>query len=252
MNAWKRGDQVCALLQGGGYAEYAVAPAPQVLPVPDRVDTVDAAGIPETFFTVWTNVFERGGLAAGETLLVHGGASGIGTTAIQLGRAFGARVFATAGTPAKCAACERLGADRAIDYRTEDFVAVVRDLTRGQGVDVILDMVAGPYLPRDLEALAVDGRVVLIAALGGSKAEIPVGTVMRRRLTITGSTLRPRSIEEKAAIARGLEARVWPLLAEGRVRPVIHATFPLAAAADAHRLLERDEHVGKIVLTVRG
>lgn len=247
---WRVEDLVCALVSGGGYAEYCVAPAPQCLPVPAALDTIAAAGIPETFFTVWTNVFERGRLAAGETLLVHGGASGIGTTAIQLARAFGARVFATAGTSEKCRACERLGADRAINYRTEDFVEATRALTDGRGVDVILDMVGGDYIARNLEILATNGRLVQIAFLKGPKVEIDFTPVLQRRLTITGSTLRPRSVEEKGAIARALRARVWPLLDSGTVQPVIHATFPLARAAEAHRMMEADTHIGKIILTV--
>jgi putative PIG3 family NAD(P)H quinone oxidoreductase len=211
---------------------------------------VEAAALPETFFTVWTNVFERGRLAAGETFLVHGGTSGIGTTAIQLARAFGARVFATAGGPEKCAAAAALGAERAIDHRSEDFVAVVLEATQGRGVDLVLDMVGGDYLPRNLEALAVDGRHVSIAFLRGAAATLNLQRVMVRRLTLTGSTLRPRTVAEKGAIARALEAKVWPLIEAGRVRPVIHATFPLARAADAHRLMEAGTHIGKIVLTV--
>jgi len=244
------GERVMALVAGGGYAEYCVAPAPQCLPVPARLDLVAAAAIPETFFTVWTNVFERGRLARGESLLVHGGASGIGTTAIQLGRAFGARVFATAGTPAKCAACERLGALRAIDHTRQDFVAAARELTGGRGVDVILDMVAGDYIERDLAALAPDGRLVLIAFLHGGRAEVDFMPVLRKRLTITGSGLRPRSVAEKGAIAKALREQVWPLLESGAVAPLVHATFPLADAAGAHRLMESNTHVGKIVLTV--
>jgi putative PIG3 family NAD(P)H quinone oxidoreductase len=248
---WHVGDRVCALVAGGGYAEYCVAPAAQCLPVPRGLDLVAAAGIPETFFTVWTNVFERGRLTRGETLLVHGGASGIGTTAIQLGRAFGARVFTTAGSPEKCAACERLGAERAIDYRAEDFVRVVKDLTGGRGVDVVLDMVGADYAPRNLEVLALDGRLVQIAFLHGPTVTINLTPVLQRRLTITGSTLRPRSVAEKAAIARALHAHVWPLLESGAVRPIVHATFPLADAADAHRLMEAGTHIGKIVLVTK-
>jgi len=248
---WQEGDAVCALVAGGGYAEYCAAPAPQCLPVPKGLDFVQAAALPETVFTVWTNVFERGRLAAGETLLVHGGASGIGTTAIQMARARGVRVFATAGTREKCAACEKLGAERAIDYAREDFVAVVAEMTAGRGVDVILDMVGGDYLPRNLASLATDGRLVQIAFLKGPRAEIDLMTVMHRRLTLTGSTLRPRSIEEKGQIARAVRENVWPLIEKGDVRPVLHATFPLAAAAEAHRALEAGTHVGKIVLIVR-
>jgi putative PIG3 family NAD(P)H quinone oxidoreductase len=248
--AFRRGDAVTALLAGGGYAEYAAVPAPQCLPVPRGLDMIRAAAIPETFFTVWTNVFERGRLRPGETLLVHGGASGIGTAAIQIARALGARVFATAGTADKCRACERLGAARAIDYREEDFVAVVKDLTGGRGVDVILDMVGGDYVPRNIESLAEDGRLVQIALLRGATAAIDLRPVMQRRLTITGSTLRPRTVAQKGALAAALQEHVWPLLEQGTVAPVIHATFPLERAADAHRALEEGRHVGKIVLIV--
>jgi NADPH2:quinone reductase len=247
---WRAGESVCALVAGGGYAEYCVAPAAQCLPVPSGLTLVEAAAMPETFFTVWTNVFERGRLQAGESLLVHGGSSGIGTTAIMLGHAFGATVFATAGSAEKCAACERIGATRAINYRTEDFLEVVRDATRGRGVDVILDMVGGDYVVRNLEALAVEGRLVQIAFLRGARAEINLTPLMQRRLTFTGSTLRPRTEEQKGAIARALLEHVWPKLQAGAFRPVIHATFPLAEAAKAHAELERGEHVGKIVLTV--
>ena len=247
---WKEGDPVCALVAGGGYAEYCAAPVPQCLPVPKGLDLVEAAALPEAVFTVWTNVFERGRLSAGETLLVHGGASGIGTTAIQMARARGVRVLATAGTPDKCAACVRLGAERAIDYRREDFAAVVRERTAGRGVDVILDMVGGDYLPRNLASLAADGRLVQIAFLKGSRAEIDLAPVLHRRLTLTGSTLRARSIEEKGRLARAAYENVWPLIEKGEVRPVLHATFALAAAAEAHRALEAGAHIGKIVLTV--
>ncbi len=244
----QNGDSVCALVAGGGYAEYCVAPAPQCLPLPATLTPVEAAAVPETYFTVWTNVFERGRLQRGETLLVHGGSSGIGTTAIQLGRAFGARVFATAGSPEKCRACERLGAERAIDYRTEDFVAVVKQATGGRGADLILDMVGGDYLARDVEALALEGRIVLIALQRAAKAELNLLPLLQRRLWITGSTLRPRSVEEKGAIARALRDQVWPLLEAGRCKPVIDSTFPLAQAALAHRRIDSGEHVGKIVL----
>jgi putative PIG3 family NAD(P)H quinone oxidoreductase len=244
------GDRVMALVSGGGYAEFAAVPLPQCLPIPDGLTMVEAAAMPETFFTVWTNVFERGRLASGEVLLVHGGSSGIGTTAIQLARARGARVLVTAGSADKCAACERLGAERAINYKTEDFVALTRAVTNGRGADVILDMVGGPYVARNLDALAIEGRLVQIALMAGATAEINLGTLMRRRLTLTGSTLRPRSVAEKGAIARALETHVWPLVARGDVRPVIHATMPLADAAAAHQLLEEGHHVGKIVLTV--
>jgi len=245
---WREGDAVCALVAGGGYAEYCIAPAVQCLPVPAGLSLLEAAAVPETFFTVWTNVFERGRLQAAESLLVHGGSSGIGTTAIQLARAFGARVFTTAGSAAKCEACVALGAEIAVDYRAHDFVAVLQEATAGRGVDVILDMVGGDYVARNLALLAVEGRLVQIAFLKASVAEIDLMAVMRRRLTITGSTLRPRTPAEKGAIAAALEARVWPLLSAGTVRPVIHATFPLARAADAHRLMESSAHIGKIVL----
>lgn len=247
---WKRGDRVCALLAGGGYADHAVAPAPQCLPVPDRLDMVAAAAIPETYLTVWTNLFERGHLSAGETVLIHGGSSGIGTTAIQLARAIGARVFATAGSAGKCAACERLGAERCINYKDEDFVAVVRDLTRGAGVNVILDMVGADYFARNIESLAVEGRLVEIATLQGTRTELNLQTIMQRRLTVTGSTLRIRSVEQKGAIARALRRHVWPLLEAGTVAPVVHATFPLRDAAAAHRVMESGAHVGKLVLVV--
>ena len=245
---WQVGDGVTALVAGGGYAEYCVAPAPQCLPVPRGHDMVRAAALPETFFTVWTNVFERGRLQPGESLLVHGGSSGIGTTAIQLGRAFGSRVFATAGSPEKCAACVKLGADQAIDYRREDFVAAIQAATGGKGVDVILDMVGGDYISRNLACLAVEGRLVQIAFLSGSKQEIDILPLMMKRLTLTGSTLRPRTVAQKGAIAAALKTRVWPLLEAGTVAPVIHATFPLAQAAEAHRLMESSAHIGKIVL----
>jgi len=248
VNDFRVGDAVCALVAGGGYAEYCVAPVPQCLPVPRGIDLVAAAGIPETFFTVWTNLFERGRLKTGESMLVHGGASGIGTTAIQLARARGARVFATAGTPEKCAACERLGAARAINYREADFVAVVRELTGGRGVDVVLDMVGGEYFARNIDVLAMEGRLVEIATLHGVKAELNIQTIMVRRLTITGSTLRARSVEEKGAVAAAVREHVWPLLESGTVKPIVHATFPLRDAAEAHRVMEADTHIGKLVL----
>jgi putative PIG3 family NAD(P)H quinone oxidoreductase len=248
VTGWRAGDEACALLAGGGYAEYAVAPAPQCLPVPRGLSLGQAAALPETYFTVWTNVFERGLLARGESLLVHGGASGIGTTAIQMARAFDARVFATAGTPEKCAACVRLGAERAIDYRREDFVPLVREATGGTGVDVILDMVGGDYTPRNLEALAVEGRLVQIAFLRGPRTELSLLPVLQKRLTITGSSLRPRTVEQKGAIARALLEKVWPHLEAGSLAPVIHATFPLSEAAEAHRLMEAGAHIGKLVL----
>jgi len=250
VETWKVGDAVCALLAGGGYAEYAAAPAPQCLPVPAGLDAVSAAAMPETFFTVWSNVFDRGRLAAGETLLVHGGSSGIGTTAIQMAVALGATVLATAGSAEKCAACLRLGATRAVNYRTEDFVREVADATGGRGVDVVLDMVGGDYFPRNLETLAVEGRLVQIALLHGGKAELNLWRMMQRRLTLTGSTLRPRAIAEKGAIAAELGRVVWPLVERGRIAPVIHATFPLAGAAEAHRTMEAGHHIGKLVLTV--
>ena len=245
----KIGDAVCALVAGGGYAEYCVAPVPQCLPFPKGYDAVRAAALPETFFTVWTNVFDRGRLKAGETFLIHGGSSGIGTTAIQLAKAFGARVFTTAGGAEKCAACRRLGAEVAIDYRTEDFVEVASKATDGRGVDVILDMVGGDYILRNLKVLAPEGRLVQIAFLKGSTAEINLLPLMVKRQTLTGSTLRPRSVAEKGAIADALRKNVWPLLDAGTVAPIIHATFPLAKAADAHRLMESSAHIGKIVLT---
>ncbi|MCA1855030.1 NAD(P)H-quinone oxidoreductase [Massilia oculi] len=247
----EKGQLVCALVQGGGYAEYCTAPAEQCLPVPPGLSALEAASLPETFFTVWSNVFDRARLAPGESLLVQGGSSGIGVTAIQLAAALGHRVFATAGTDDKCRACEALGAERGINYRSEDFVQVVKELTGGKGVNVILDMVAGDYIPREIDCLADDGRIALIALLGGAKAEIDLGQVLRRRLSISGSTLRPRPVAFKAAIARSLRERVWPLFAEGRLKPVIHSSFPLAEAAAAHALMESSTHVGKIVLEVR-
>jgi putative PIG3 family NAD(P)H quinone oxidoreductase len=250
VDQWSVGDKLCALVSGGGYAEYCTVPAPQALRLPEGYDMVKAAALPETFFTVWTNVFERGRLTAGERFLVHGGSSGIGTTAIQLGAAFGARVFATAGNAEKCQACTDLGAERAINYRDEDFVDVVRELTAGEGVDLILDMVGGSYVPRNLQALRTEGRLVQIAFLEGSKADFDLMPLMLKRLTLTGSTLRPRTVEQKAEIAEALEAKVWPLLDQGRVRPVIDSTFPLKEAAAAHTRMESSAHVGKIMLTV--
>ena len=245
------GSRVCALVSGGGYAEYCAAPAPLCLPVPAGLDPVEAAALPETFFTVWTNVFDRARLAEGESLLVHGGSSGIGTTAIQLAKAFGATVYVTAGSKSKCDACLALGADSAIDYRGEDFVERIGALTGGRGVDVVLDMVAGDYLARNLKCLAVEGRLVIIAVQRGPKVEqLNVLPIMLRRLTVTGSTLRPRSVEQKAAIAHALHAKVWPLLAAGTVRPIVHSRFPLSDAAGAHRLMESSEHIGKIVLEI--
>ncbi len=244
------GEKVTALLSGGGYAAYAVAAAPLCLPIPAGISMVEAAAIPETYFTVWTNLFERGRCAAGETVLIHGGTSGIGTTAIQLATAWGARVFATAGSADKARACERLGAVRGIDYRTEDFVDVIRAQTGGKGADLILDMIGGSYLARNLEAAAVEGRLVVISLIGGARAEINLLTIMNKRLTLTGSTLRARTVAQKAVVAAGVQQNIWPLLAAGRVRPVIHATFPLADAGEAHRMMETSQHIGKIVLTV--
>ncbi len=248
VTGWTEGDAVCALIAGGGYAEYCAAPAPQCLPVPAGLSMTEAGAVPETFFTVWSNVFDRAGLKPGESILVHGGTSGIGTTAIQLCKAFGARVITTAGSDIKCGACRELGADRAVNYTDEDFVQAVREFTEGRGVDVILDMVGGDYIARDIEALAVAGRHVSIAFLKGPKITLNMMPVMLKRLTLTGSTLRARPVADKAAIARALHDKVWPLLAEGRVRPVIHKTFPLAEAAAAHALMESGQHIGKIVL----
>jgi NADPH2:quinone reductase len=251
-SGFKKGDLVCALVQGGGYAEYCAAPLEQCLPVPHGLSPLEAAALPETFFTVWSNVFQRGALGEGETLLVQGGSSGIGTTAIQLAKALGHRVFATAGSPDKCRACEDLGAERAINYKTEDFAPIVKELTGGKGVDVVLDMVGGDYVAREVACLADDGRIVIIALLGGAKANVDLGQVLRRRLTITGSTLRPRPVAFKARIARELRERVWPLLAAGQIKPVIYKTFPLDEAAAAHALMESSAHVGKIMLRVAG
>ncbi len=247
----RAGEWVCALVSGGGYAEYCAAPAGQCLPLPEGTDFIGAAALPETTFTVWTNVFDRGRLAKGESLLVHGGSSGIGTTAIQLASAWGARVFATAGSADKCRACEALGAERAINYRETDFVAAVKEATGGRGVDVVLDMVGGDYLQRNIDVLAMDGRLVLIAQLGGAQSTISTPPIMQRRLTLTGSTLRPRSVEEKTAIAAAVRQHVWPLIEQGRMRAVVHATFPLAAAAEAHRMMESSVHIGKLVLLVQ-
>jgi NADPH2:quinone reductase len=245
----KPGDRVCALLAGGGYAQLCVAPVAQVLPVPRGLSDIDAASLPETFFTVWQNLFHIARLEPGEWLLVQGGSSGIGVTAIQLAKAFGAKVIATAGSDDKCAACVALGADHAINYRTQDFAAEVERLTAGRGVDVVLDMVAGDYVAREVQCLATDGRLAIIAVQGGTKSEIDTGAVLRKRLAITGSTLRPRSVAYKAALARALRDRVWPLLEAGRIKPVIHRVFPAVQAADAHALMESSTHVGKIVLS---
>jgi len=243
------GDRVCALVAGGGYAALCVAPVAQCLPVPAGWSDVEAASLPETFFTVWSNVFQRGRLQRGETLLVQGGTSGIGVTAIQLAKALGATVIATAGSDEKCEACRKLGADHAINYRGADFAEEARRLTGGRGVDVVLDMVAGSYVAREIDCLAEDGRLVIIAVQGGVKAEINAGLVLRRRLTVTGSTLRPRPVAFKGAIAQALREQVWPLLAGGQVRPVIHSTFAADDAAKAHALMESNQHIGKIVLT---
>ena len=242
------GDEVCALVSGGGYAEFCAAPAVQCLPLPRGFDMVAAAAIPETAFTVWNNVFERGRLKPGEWILIHGGSSGIGTMAIQLAHALGSRVLATAGSAEKCAACERLGAARAINYRETDFVTAARDMTGGRGVDVVLDMVGGDYLPRNIDVLAVEGRLVQIGLQAGATGQLNMGPLLVKRLTITASTLRARSVQEKGAVAAAVRTNVWPLLESGAVKPIIHATFPLRAAADAHRLLESSQHIGKIVL----
>ncbi|GAB2863862.1 NAD(P)H-quinone oxidoreductase [Pseudoduganella ginsengisoli] len=247
---FKRGDLVCALAQGGGYAEYCTAPVQQVLPAPQGWSALEAASLPETFFTVWSNVFDRAQLSEGETLLVQGGTSGIGVTAIQLAKALGHRVFATAGSDAKARECERLGAERGINYKTEDFAVVVKELTAGKGVDVILDMVGGDYLPREIACLADDGRIAIIALLGGAKGTLDMGQVLRRRLTVTGSTLRPRSADFKGRIAMQLQEVVWPLLQQRAIKPVIFKTFPLEQAAEAHQLMESSTHIGKIMLQV--
>jgi putative PIG3 family NAD(P)H quinone oxidoreductase len=247
---WTVGEDVCALVAGGGYAEYCLAPAPQCLPIPHGLSMTEAAALPETFFTVWTNVFQRGKLAAGDTFLVHGGTSGIGTTAIQLAHHFGARVVTTAGAAFFVGACRSLGADLAVNYRTEDFVQAAKKFTDGRGVDLILDMVGGSYLARNIDALAREGRLVQIAFLEDSRVDVDLTPIMVKRLTLTGSTLRPRSIAEKGAIAAELRDHVWPLLASGAVKPIIDRTFPLANAADAHRYMESGKHIGKIVLTV--
>jgi len=251
VGGWKPGDKVCALTNGGGYAEYCVAPAPQCLPWPRGYDAIQAAALPETYFTVWANLFQAGRLRQGEAALVHGGTSGIGVTAIQLAREFGATPYATAGSDEKCAACRRFGAAAAINYRTQDFAEEIKRLTDGRGVDVVLDMVGAPYTARNVRCLAMDGRLVIIAFLEGSKVDgFDFMPVMRKRLVITGSTMRPRSTAEKGAIAAALRDKVWPVLDQGRCAPVIHATFPLAQAAEAHRLMESSTHIGKIVLHV--
>ena len=250
VGGWSVGDRVCGLVTGGGYAEYCVVPVPQALPIPEQVDTVHGAALPEACFTVWTNVFERGRLVDGESFLVHGGSSGIGTTAIQLGHLTGARVFATAGSEEKCAACERLGAERAINYHREDFAAALMVATDGRGVDVILDMVGAPYLQSNLDSLAADGRLVLIGLMGGVKAEVNLAKLMSRRLVITGSTLRSRAVSEKGAIADAVCAHIWPWVSDGQFKPQIHATFALKDAAEAHRVMEASQHIGKLVLRV--
>ena len=242
------GDRVCALVAGGGYAELCAAPVAQCLPIPQGLTDIEAAGLPETFFTVWSNVFDRGRLQPGETLLVQGGSSGIGVTAIQIAKAFGATVIVTAGSDAKCAACVALGADHAINYKTHDFEAEVLRLTQGRGVDVVLDMVAGAYVAKELNCLAEDGRLVIIAVQGGVQAEVNAGLLMRKRLTVTGSTLRVRPVAFKAAIAQALLRQVWPLLADGRIKPVVHAVFAAADAGQAHAMMQASEHVGKIIL----
>lgn len=246
---WRQGDAVCALVSGGGYAELCAVPEPQCLPIPAGLSVSEAAAVPEAFFTVWANLFERGRLQRGETVLIHGGTSGIGTTAIQLARAFNSRAFATAGSDEKCDACVALGAEAAINYRREDFVERARQLTGGAGVDVILDIIGGDYVARNIDALAIEGRLVQIGLQGGAKAQVNFVYVLQKRLTITGSTLRARTPDEKGRIARALEQHVWPLLAAGTVKPIIHTTFPLERAADAHRLLDASAHIGKIVLT---
>lgn len=245
----KAGDRVCALVAGGGYADLCVAPVGQCLPVPKGYSDVEAASLPETFFTVWSNVFDRARLQAGETLLIQGGSSGIGVTAIQMAKALGAKVIVTAGSDDKCEACLKLGADHAINYKTQDFAEEARKLTGGAGVNVILDMVAGSYVAREIECLAEDGRLVIIAVQGGIKSEINAGLVLRKRLVVTGSTLRPRPVVFKAAIADALKKNVWPLLEKGAIKPVIHSVFPAAEAAKAHALMESNQHIGKIVLT---
>ena len=247
---WQRGDKVCALVNGGGYAEYCAVPETQALPIPRGLSATEAASLPETCFTVWANVYDRGRLAPGETLLVQGGTSGIGVTAIQMAAATGNRVFATAGSDEKVAACVRLGAEKAFNYKTEDWVAEVRAATGGKGVDVILDMVGGDYVPRELKCLAEEGRLVFIAYLRGPRSELDIDAVMRKRLTVTGATLRPRSTEFKGTLARHLREKIWPLIEAGRIRPQVYKTFPLADAAAAHRLMESSQHIGKIVLTV--
>lgn len=250
VHTFKKGDKVCALVAGGGYAEYCLASASICLPIPDPLDDIESAALPETLFTVWSNVFDRGRLRAGESLLVHGGSSGIGSVAIQLGRAFGASVYVTAGTDEKCQFCLALGAAAAINYRQQDYVDAIRSLTDGKGVNVLLDMVAGDYFPRNIKCLSEEGRLIQIAIQQGAKSEINLWTVMQKRLTVTGSTLRARDDRVKSAIAQQCRRQVWPLIASGDLKPVIHATFPLTQAASAHRLMESNEHMGKIILKV--
>jgi len=247
---WKVGDKVCALVHGGGYAEYCVTPEVQALPIPKGLSATEAASLPETFFTVYSNVYDRARLAPGESLLVQGGSSGIGVTAIQMAAALGNRVFVTAGSDEKCAACVKLGAEKAINYKTQDFVEVIKEATGGKGVNVVLDMVGGDYVAREIKCLAQDGRLVFIAVLGGTKGEFNVAEVMMKRLTLTGSTLRPRTVDFKGAVAKNLREKVWPLIEAGRIKPVIFKTFPLAQASEAHKLMETSTHIGKIVLTV--
>jgi NADPH2:quinone reductase len=247
-SGWKIGDRVCALVAGGGYAEYCLAPGPQCLPIPRGLSTEESAGIPETFFTVWTNVFQMGQLKPGQKMLVHGGTSGVGTTAIQLAHAFGATVFATAGSEAKCQACLELGAEAAINYKEEDFVREIKRLTGDQGVDFVLDIVGAPYTARNIECLAVQGRLVQVSTQQGAETFVDLGIIMRKRLTLTGSTLRPRSVAEKGEMARDLYEQVWPLLESGRVKVVVDHVYPLAQAADAHRRMASSQHIGKIIL----
>ncbi len=247
---WKVGDQVCALAHGGGYAEYCVVPEVQALPVPKGISLTEAASLPETFFTVYSNVFDRGGLKPGEVFLVQGGSSGIGVTAIQMAAAMGNRVFATAGSDEKCAACVKLGAEKAFNYRTQDWAEELKSATAGKGVNVILDMVGGDYVAKELKSLADEGRLVMIAFLRGNKSEVDLNEIMRKRLQITGSTLRPRTVEFKGAVAKSLREKIWPLVEAGRIKPVLYKTFPLAQASEAHKLMETSQHIGKIVLTV--
>jgi NADPH2:quinone reductase len=247
---WKAGDKVCALTHGGGYAEYCTVPEVQALPVPKGLSLAEAASLPETFFTVWNNVYDRARLAPGETLLVQGGSSGIGVTAIQMAKATGNRVFATAGSDEKCAACLRLGAEKAFNYKTQDFLAEVKAATGGKGVNVILDMVGGDYVPRELKCLAEEGRIVFIAFLRGPKTELDINEVMRKRLTISGSTLRPRTVDYKGYVARNLREKIWPLIEAGKIKPEIYKSFPLAQAGEAHRLMESSQHIGKLILTL--